>query len=156
MGHLHRKGIVYRDLKPENVMMGEDGYIQLADFGLAKNLQQNEKAFTFCGTPQYLAPEVIKEAGHTTMVDWWCLGILTYEMMVGFTPFVGGDSKTVYQSVTSKPVAFPDKQKHGISLSNECKDFIRNLLIKDPSKRLGSKGGMNQVMNHPWLSDISP
>lgn len=96
IGHLHRKEIVYRDLKPENVMLGEDGYIQLADFGLAKNLEQNEKAYTFCGTPQYLAPEVVNEVGHSAMVDWWCLGILTYEMMVGFTPFVGGDSKQVY------------------------------------------------------------
>jgi serum/glucocorticoid-regulated kinase 2 len=90
------------------------------------------------------------------MVDWWCLGILTYEMMVGFTPFVGGDSKTVYSSIRSKPVAFPDPAKHGIIMSHECKDFIRNLLIKDPNKRLGSKGGVNTVLKHPWLSSISP
>jgi len=90
LGHLHKKKIIYRDLKPENILLEEDGYISLTDFGLAKVLEQNEQAYSFCGTPEYLAPEILKESGHSFPVDWWALGILTYEMIVGFPPFYTG------------------------------------------------------------------
>ena len=90
LGHLHKQKIIYRDLKPENILMGEDGYICLTDFGLAKILEANEQAYSFCGTPEYLAPEILEEKGHAFPVDWWALGILTYEMIVGFPPFYTG------------------------------------------------------------------
>jgi len=93
IGHLHSMNVVYRDLKPENILMDTDGYIRLTDFGLSKSLERSEDAYTFCGTPQYLAPEILAKNGHNKPVDWWTLGILTYELIVGFTPFYcGGDT----------------------------------------------------------------
>jgi len=92
IGHLHDKKIIYRDLKPENILMDENGYICLTDFGLAKVLEGNAQAFSFCGTPDYLAPEILNEKGHSFPVDWWALGILTYEMIVGFPPFYTGNN----------------------------------------------------------------
>ena len=132
LGHLHSKKIIYRDLKPENILMGEDGYLSLTDFGLAKILEQNEQTYSFCGTPEYLAPEVLKETGHSFPVDWWCLGILTYEMIVGFPPFYTGspNSQKMYELIKSKPVFFPDAEKHGIAMSDDCKDFISKCLEK--------------------------
>lgn len=109
LAHLHSKKIVYRDLKPENVLMGEDGYVCLTDFGLAKILEQNEVAQTFCGTPEYLAPEILAETGHSFGVDWWTLGILCYEMVVGFPPFYTGspNNEKMYELIKTKVVMFP-------------------------------------------------
>lgn len=106
--------------------MGEDGYVMLTDFGLAKTMNQDEVTHSFCGTPEYLAPEILKEVGHTYPVDWWALGILTYEMIVGFPPFYTGspNNAKMYQLIKEKPVFFPDAKKHGISMSDECKAFI--------------------------------
>lgn len=87
LGHLHKKGIVYRDLKPENVLFNKNGYLLLADFGLAKKLNSQSKATSFCGTPEYLAPEMLQGKGHDFSVDIWTLGILLYEMLVGIPPF---------------------------------------------------------------------
>ena len=126
LGHLHDKKIIYRDLKPENILMDENGYICLTDFGLAKVLEGGQQAFSFCGTPDYLAPEILIEKGHSFPVDWWALGILTYEMIVGFPPFYTGNSNNakMYQLIKSKPVYFPDPQRHQISMSAECQSFI--------------------------------
>ena len=90
--------------------MDEDGYLLLTDFGLAKILREDEKAHSFCGTPEYLAPEILQEVGHTYPVDWWALGILTYEMIVGFPPFYTGQSSNskMYELIKTKPVYFPD------------------------------------------------
>ena len=137
--------------------MQEDGYICLTDFGLAKILEQNEQAYSFCGTPEYLAPEILNETGHAFPVDWWALGILTYEMIVGFPPFYTGNSNNqkMYDLIKTKPVFFPDAKKHGIHMSDNCKDFIKGCLIKDPKERLGSSGGLQEILGHPWFAGIS-
>lgn len=126
LGHLHQKNIIYRDLKPENILMDEDGYICLTDFGLAKVLEDNAQAFSFCGTPDYLAPEILVERGHSFPVDWWALGILTYEMIVGFPPFYTGtqNNSKMYELIKKKAVYFPDQQRHNIAMSDNCKNFI--------------------------------
>jgi serine/threonine protein kinase len=113
-------------LKPENILMDENGYLCLTDFGLAKVLEGSAQAYSFCGTPDYLAPEILIEKGHSFPVDWWALGILTYEMIVGFPPFYTGNSNNakMYQLIKSKPVYFPDPQRHNITMSDDCKDFI--------------------------------
>jgi serum/glucocorticoid-regulated kinase 2 len=134
--------------------MDEDGYICLTDFGLAKIInEENKMAFSFCGTPEYLAPEILNEVGHAFPVDWWALGILTYEMVVGFPPFYTGSSTNhkMYELIKTKPVYFPDPKKHNIKMSEACKDFITKLLQKDPTKRLGSQGGLQEILSHPWL-----
>jgi len=156
LGHLHKQKIIYRDLKPENILMGEDGYICLTDFGLAKILEGNEQAYSFCGTPEYLAPEILEEKGHAFPVDWWALGILTYEMIVGFPPFYTGspNNQKMYDLIKTKPVFFPDAKKHGIAMSEECKDFISKCLQKNPKDRLGSVSGLEEILSHPWYQSI--
>ena len=111
LGHLHKQNIVYRDLKPENILFEEDGYIAVTDFGLAKTLKPEELAQSFCGTPEYLAPEIIDEVGHSFPVDWWALGILAYEMVIGFPPFHTGanqNNNKMYDLIKTKEPVFPD------------------------------------------------
>jgi protein kinase X len=104
--YLHAKNIIYRDLKPENILIGQNGYLKLADFGFAKRLNEG-KTFTLCGTPEYLAPEIILNKGHGKPVDWWTLGILTYEMLVGMDPFNDEDPMMVYQKIIKGKIKFP-------------------------------------------------
>lgn len=92
--YLHGKNIVYRDLKPENILIGADGYLKLTDFGFAK--QCDSRTYTLCGTPEYLAPEILLNKGHGKPVDWWCLGILIYEMLAGIDPFNDEDPMAIY------------------------------------------------------------
>ena len=127
----------------------------MTDFGLAKILKEGEKAYSFCGTPDYLAPEILAETGASYPVDWWSLGILTYEMIVGFPPFYTGQANNnkMYEMIKKKAVYFPDPQRHNIAMSEECKDFISKLLDKNANSRLGTKSGLNEILAHPWLKD---
>lgn len=139
-GFLHDEMIVHRDLKPENVLLGADGYIKLADFGLAKPLAKNDSlTYSYCGTTEYLAPEIIKDLGHGFPVDWWTLGILIYELKTGRTPFLHKTTHQTTKLIKSGGIVFPDPIKHKIEMSEDMKDIIIQLLQKDPKNRLGTK-----------------
>ncbi len=148
--YLHKKGIIYRDLKPENILMDDQGYLKLADFGMAKKLKDDEKAMSFCGTPEYLAPEIITMEGHDKSADWWSFGILLFEMLCGLPPFYVENVDKMYELIKNSSVKFPRR----ITLSEDAKDVIRKLLEKNPKKRLGSQNGIEEIKSHPFFASI--
>ena len=156
IGHLHSKGIAHRDLKLENILLQDDGYIKVIDFGLAKILKDGEETMTFCGTPEYLAPEMVRNEGHTFSVDWWALGVLVYEMMVGISPFYNRNRNQILEKIKRSRVVFPDPDRFKIHLTDDCKDFILSLLDKEPRTRLGSISGVMEVLAHPWFNGTTP
>ena len=148
--YLHKRGIIYRDLKPENILMDDQGYLKLADFGMAKKLGDHEKTMSFCGTPEYLAPEIITMEGHDKMADWWSFGILLFEMLCGLPPFYMDNLDKMYEMIQTSQVKFPKR----INLSNEAKDIIQKLLEKNPKKRLGYQKGIEEIKSHPFFAKI--
>jgi serum/glucocorticoid-regulated kinase 2 len=112
-------------LKPENILIDVDGYIKLADFGIAKIMQDfGEEPNSFCGTPEYLSPEIINGSGHDFTVDWWSLGVLIYEMIVGITPFYNPNQHQMYYLIQNSPIRWPVKERHGVEVSKEARDLI--------------------------------
>merc|ERR1711959_754371 len=143
--YCHSKNIIYRDLKPENILLMADGYLKLTDFGFAKVIEH--RTYTLCGTPEYIAPEVLLNKGHGKPVDWWTLGILIYEMIVGYPPFVDEDPMGIYQKILAGKVYFPKY------FDKDAKSLVKHLLTADLSKRYGNlKDGANDVMNSKWFS----
>jgi len=123
-------------LKPENILIDERGYIRLADFGLAKLARESN---SFCGTPEYLAPEMLLGTGHDHTLDWWALGILIYEMLIGIPPFYDKNRNQMFLNIENAPIRWPDKVKHGISVSEVAKDLIIQLLDRNRFTRLGKR-----------------
>lgn len=143
---IHSRKIAYRDLKPENLVMDERGYLKIVDFGLAKKLEGG-KTWTLCGTPDYLAPEVILNEGHDWAVDYWALGVLIYEMAAGTPPFYAEDPMEVYEKILSGHVTIPSHFSRGLG------EIVKKLLKVYQSKRLGrTKGGASSVMKQKWFS----
>eukprot|EP00455_Lapot_gusevi_P020628 TRINITY_DN21838_c0_g2_i1.p1 TRINITY_DN21838_c0_g2~~TRINITY_DN21838_c0_g2_i1.p1 ORF type:complete len:418 (+),score=72.88 TRINITY_DN21838_c0_g2_i1:49-1302(+) len=148
--YLHNLGIVYRDLKPENVLLDGNGHIALTDFGLSKEgIIDNTSAHSFCGTPEYLAPEILTRTGHGRAADWWSLGALLYEMLTGMPPFYSRDRERLFQKILKSELMFPRQ------FSPEAKSLLKGLLNRDSNERLGSsKEDAKEIKAHPFFADI--
>jgi len=145
---MHAKHYVYRDLKPENLLLGTDGYLKITDFGFAKKVKG--RTWTLCGTPEYLAPEIVSNKGHNQAVDWWTVGILIYEMLASFTPFYHDDYMKMYAKIARGKFKCPSH------LTKHAREIIKEFLQVVPTKRLGVvKGGAKLIRKHKWFSGFN-
>ena len=137
-------------------MIDLEGYIKIIDYGLAKKLDETEEdeATTYCGTPEYLAPEMVSRSGHDKSVDWWAIGVLMYEMLFGMTPFYNQNQRKLLKKIKTAKVLFPDKTKFKIEYSDEIMDLIIKLLDKDRSTRLGTNGGAKEILSLPLFKNL--
>ncbi|KAJ9137287.1 cAMP-dependent protein kinase type 2 [Pleurostoma richardsiae] len=147
--YLHSRNIIYRDLKPENLLLDRHGHLKITDFGFAKRVP--DKTWTLCGTPDYLAPEVVSNKGYNKSVDWWSLGILIYEMLCGYTPFWdSGSPMKIYENILRGKVKYP------AYINQDAQDLLERLITADLTKRLGNLyGGSQDVKNHPWFAEVT-
>ena len=149
IGELHRRGIIYRDLKPDNVVLDSNGHALLADFGLSKEgVMDNVSATSFCGSVAYLAPEMIRRQGHGKPVDWYLLGVVMYEMITGRPPFYHSDKQMLLYNIENAKLKIPNR------VSDQGKDLIRKLLKRDPQKRIGSVDDVEEIMKHGFFYGV--
>eukprot|EP00124_Ichthyophonus_hoferi_P001575 Ihof_evm14s85 gene=Ihof_evmTU14s85 len=149
--YLHSMDVIYRDLKPENILVDYTGYIALTDFGLCKeDVKHNETTNTFCGTPEYMAPEVLQQKGYGPAVDWWTIGVLLYEMMTGIPPYYDDNTNTMYQKILFAQLIFPE------DMTIAARDCIGGLLNRNPHERLGAgPNGARNVKSHMFFAQIN-
>ncbi|XP_068190914.1 cGMP-dependent protein kinase 1-like [Antennarius striatus] len=152
LAFLHARGIIYRDLKPENIILDKRGYAKLVDFGFAKKVGLGKKTWTFCGTPEYVAPEVILNKGHDSSADCWSLGILVFELLSGSPPFSGSDPMMTYNIILRgiDMIEFPKK------ITKSTANLIKRLCRDNPSERLGNqKNGVKDIQKHKWFEGFN-
>jgi calcium/calmodulin-dependent protein kinase I len=150
--YLHKEGIVHRDLKPENLLLKDnkdDTEIKIADFGLSKIVSSKVMMQTACGTPGYVAPEILKTQGYDKEVDLWSIGVITYILLCGFPPFYNDNIAELFEQIMRADYDFPHEYWH--SISKEAKDFVSKLLVAEPSERMTSQ----DALKHPWLNGKS-
>ncbi|KAJ7342192.1 hypothetical protein JRQ81_009631 [Phrynocephalus forsythii] len=150
LDHLHGLGIIYRDLKPENILLDEEGHIKITDFGLSKEaIDHDKRAYSFCGTIEYMAPEVVNRRGHTQSADWWSFGVLMFEMLTGSLPFQGKDRKETMALILKAKLGMPQ------FLSIDAQSLLRALFKRNPSNRLGAGfDGVEEIKRHPFFATI--
>uniref|UniRef100_A0A674F7V8 Ribosomal protein S6 kinase n=1 Tax=Salmo trutta TaxID=8032 RepID=A0A674F7V8_SALTR len=150
LDHLHSLGIIYRDLKPENILLDEEGHIKITDFGLSKEaIDHDKRAYSFCGTIEYMAPEVVNRRGHTHSADWWSFGVLMFEMLTGSLPFQGKDRKETMALILKAKLGMPQ------FLSPEVQSLIRALFKRNPTNRLGAgPDGVEEIKKHNFFGNI--
>ncbi|KAM8755333.1 serine/threonine-protein kinase Sgk2 isoform 1-T1 [Acanthopagrus schlegelii] len=150
IGYLHSLNIVYRDLKPENILLDSQGHVVLTDFGLCKEgVEPEGTTSTFCGTPEYLAPEVLRKEPYDRTVDWWCLGAVLYEMIYSLPPFYSRDVGEMYDGILHKPLPLPPGKSEALT------DLLVGLLQKDQHRRLGAIADFLEIKNHTFFSPIN-
>eukprot|EP00300_Choanocystis_sp_HF-7_P031719 c4131_g1_i1.p1 GENE.c4131_g1_i1~~c4131_g1_i1.p1 ORF type:complete len:463 (+),score=123.84 c4131_g1_i1:47-1435(+) len=149
--YLHGLDIVYRDLKPENILIANDGHLCVTDFGLCKEgMTEGETTRTFCGTAEYLAPEVLKGDGYGKAVDWWSLGVLLFEMLAGLPPFYSDNTNLMYKKIMYSEIAYPD------DFPEPTRDIITKLLSRNPATRYGAgPGGAEAVKSHAYFAELN-
>ena len=158
IGYMHSNNYIHRDLKLENVLIDADGYLKIIDFGISRKVKKNEDAKTYAGTADYMAPEMINRSGYDKSIDWWAVGIMMYEMLIGCNPFkigkvkIGGDM--YFNRVKNQKVIFPDPKQYKIKYSPEMKDLIEKLLDKNRTTRIGSNGDALEILNHKLFKNL--
>ena len=149
LDYLHKKNIIYRYLMPQNILIMKNGYIKLSEFGLSKKME-NEMTFTMCGSPEYYSPEMINKTGHNKSIDFWQLGILLYEMLLGYPPFIDSDPIQLYKKINKGKINFPK------DFNKYAKNIIKQFLKVDMNKRLGcTKRGIYEIILHPFYKDFN-
>lgn len=148
--HFHDNNVIYRDLKLDNILLSLDGHIKVADYGLCKeNMGHGQTTGTFCGTPDFIAPEILLDQKYGRSVDWWALGVLMYQMLLGKSPFHGNDEDEVYDAILSDEPLYP------IHMPRDSVSILQQLLTRDPAKRLGSgTSDAEEIMSHPYFGDV--